>query len=211
MELEGKVVSGLAVVQGDQVVKLDKYGGVHVSQTVPDRVALARANRIYGGNAFAGTAKAPVATLPTTSPEWAIYNGEPDGGKSFLMLAAGVTLISGTPDIYVAIVGAVTLARQTTVPSLYASAIVESLSGGSKATKGVLANNPTLTGGTPAWVLLKVAYGAAGAVVGFGVTDDDLEKKGFLVPPGGMFCLEVFASAGTTALYSPSFVWAEVD
>src|SRR3990167_1629262 len=55
-------------------VRLSQHRSVFMQQVEPKYMEFARARRLYGANTGAGTAKAPVTAVPTTTATWVIYN-----------------------------------------------------------------------------------------------------------------------------------------
>lgn len=184
-------------------------GALHVVLAGAEYAEISARGEVYAANAFAGTAKAPVVAPPTTSPEWALWNGHPT--KSMVILSASAVLISGTSGVGLALLGAVTGAEQLEATMAeYASSVVGSLSGAQNDSKARIVNNPTIVGGTPAWDTLAAKDMLAQDAVGLGLVADNL-KGAFVVPPKFAFGFEVLGETGTTALYAPSFRFALVD
>jgi len=213
--LEGIVERLSRKSEGASKARLTYNGGLAVDQVAPPKAELGLARRRFGAVVGNGaTFIAPVTAVPTTTATFMLYNGEPDGGRVLSIETVGHFLASGTADANGALIGAVTLARQTTVPGAYASTVLSSLSGGPVDSKAVLANAHTITGGQPAWIPLPYVgansiaadantIGAAG-----GVANVDGE---FNVPPGHGFAITLVAGAGSTPLYGFSVTWAELD
>lgn len=192
-------------------VRLTGLGSQAIAVTEPSYVELNRANKIFGAVVGNGaTFKAPVTAVPTTTATWAIWNGEPDGGKSYVILQAGFFLASGTAAVGASLIAAVSNIRHAT-QSAYASTVIHSMGGGGKTTKAVLANAVTIAGTQPPWVQLA-ADGSltAAATIGQGLVARDLGGL-YLVRPGGVFALDVLSGTGTTALYGVSVIWAELE
>ena len=163
--------------------------------------------RIFAGNTFAGTAKAPVVAPPTTSPEWMLWNGEGAGGKKYVILEAACTLISGTTGLGLALLGGVGKIPETANPTAYASSVIASTGGSNAVTNARIVNNATLLS-TPAYHVLAQQDQTAVDGLGLGLVAK-LEGK-YAIPPGYGFALEVFGETGTTALFAVSFVWIEM-
>ena len=169
---------------------------------------LAATRSVFSGNTFAGTAKAPVAAPPTTSPEWMLWNGEAAGGKSYVMLEASCVSISGTLGLGLAIMGGVGTIAETVNPTAYASSVIAGTAGSVGTSNARIVNNPTILS-TPAYHTLATRDQVSAVSVGSGLTADLAGK--YIVPPGFGFAFEVVAPAGTNALFAVSFVWAQLQ
>tara|TARA_Y100000310_G_scaffold176492_1_gene176630 strand:- start:3369 stop:4031 length:663 start_codon:yes stop_codon:yes gene_type:complete len=201
--------------EGENAISQSFSGGVRVDQVGPPKAELGLARRRFGAVVGNGaTFIAPVTAYPTTTATFMLYNGEPDGGRVLSIETASFFQASGTSDANGILIGAVTLARQTTVPGAYANTVLSSLSGGPVDSKAVLANNHTITGGQPAW--LPLPYHGSNAIAAD--ADDIGSHQGvakvdgeFNVPPGHGFALVLVAGAGSTPLYGYGVTWAELD
>ena len=208
MNLEGVVrqVGARFGVGTERQVAFDEQGGLLVSQLGLKYGALARNNRLFGATFGTGTALAPITATPTTAVDWDLYNGEPDGGRDLYVVQVGAHVVSGTAGLGMSILGCVSLARQTTVPTDYASSIKTSLCGGPFDSKAIFDATHTLTGGTPAWITLASRDQVSAVTLG-GLT---AQVDGFMkVPPGHIAGFSVLAPVGTTALFGLDIVWAE--
>lgn len=197
-------------LSGDQLFGLDEFGSLSVSQYLPKYARLVAAGKVYAFDMHAGTAKAPVTAAPTTSPEWGLYNASPT--ETMVVLRAGCTLKSGTAGLGLALMMASALGPQTAVSADVASAIKTCLDGSKRVPDVYLTNNPTLIGGTPAWVTLQTTKVNTVATdsVGDGL-EADVDGMFIARPNGGMVALEVVGETGTSALYTVSFVVAMLE
>ena len=204
------VVRRIQRLTGDHQVGLDEFGAVSVSHVLPKYARLAAAGRLFAVDMHAGTAKAPVVAVPTTSPEWGLYNASQS--ETLVVLKAACTLKSGTAGLGLALVGAAALGPQTAVSSDYSGAIKTCLDGSTRKPEFYLTNNPTLSGGTPAWAVLETTKVNTVATdsVGDGLVAD-LDGAIIARPNGGMAAFEVVGEVGTTALFSVSFIVAMLD
>ena len=210
MDLVGTVrqIGARIGVGTERTVNLDEQGALLVSQLGLKYGALARNNRIFGATFGTGTAIAPVQAVPTTAAAWSVYNGEPDGGRDLYIIQAAAHSVSGTLGLGLALLGCVSLARQTTVPTDYASSIKSSLCGGAFDSKALFDQDHTITGGTPAWMTLAARSQVSAVEVGSGLV---APVDGFMkVPPGHIAGFTVLAPVGTTALFGVSAIWAEL-
>ena len=195
---------------GDHKPSLDEYGNSVVSMGLPPYARLAAAGKLFVYDMHAGTAKAPVVAMPTTSPEWGLYNASPT--DTCVVLQIGCSLKSGTAGLGLALVCAAAKGPQTVVSSAYTSSIVSCCDGSQRTPDAFLTNNPTLIGGTPAWHVWDATEVNTVATdsVGDGLVAD---IQGALVarPNGGMVAWEVVGETGTTALFSVSVLFAMLD
>ena len=177
------------------------------SQILPVYAELARRGALFAIDAHAGTAIAPVVAAPTTSPSWGLYNYSID--RRMYLLDVAVTLKSGTAGLGLAMMVATAIGPQTQDASDYAGTIKSALDGSGNTPPIVLADNPTLIGGTPAWVVVENSKlnEVATDSVGGGLVAK-LDGKFVAMPRGGMVALEVVGETGTTALFTPSFLVA---
>ena len=190
-------------------LKASRDGDLRVAQYLPKYAMLCAAGKVFGFDTTGGTAAIPVVAAPTTSPQWAIYNANPSGGAHLVLIAVAATLESGTAGLGCCIMVASAKGAQTAVTSNATSCVASCLDGTSKTPNAYITSNPTLVGGTPAWMTME-AYDQIGSDgVGEGIVAwcDGL----FIAPPGGLLCAEVVAETGTTAKYDLSFIVAEVD
>ena len=195
---------------GDHPVGLDEFGNVTISKGLPDYARLCAAGKLFAIDMHAGTAKAPVVAVPTTSPEWGLYNYSPN--ETMVVLEAACTIKSGTQGLGLALMGAAALGKQTEVTADYASTIKSCLDGSKDVPDVYLGNNPTLLGGTPAWHVLANDPGnlIASVNIGSGLVakvDGKLQAR----PNGGMAAFEVVGPTGTAALFTVSFIIAMLD
>lgn len=188
----------------------DEFGNLAVSDFLPKYARLVAAGKVFAVDMHAGTAKAPVVAAPTTSPEWMLYNTS--ATDSLVLLHAACTLKSGTAGLGLALMAASAKGAQTAVTSNYSGTIINCLDGSSRTPDAFLTNNPTLIGGTPAWSVIAatavntVATDSVGD--GFSVWTDGLFQAR---PGGGGICLEVVGETGTTALYTISMIFAQIN
>ena len=185
----------------------DELGALLTSQAGLKYGFLARNDRVYAATFGTGTALAPVTATPTTAADWDLYNGEPDGGRDLYVIQVAAHLVSGTAGLGVNLIGCVSLARQTTIPTDYTNSIKSRLSGGQFDSKAVFDATHTITGGTPAWVTLASRDQVSAVSLG-GLT---AQVDGMMrVPPGHIAAFSVLAPVGTTALFGLDLIWAEI-
>ena len=210
MEISGVIRRIAAGLSGKQPVGLDEFGNLSFSKALPDYARLAAAGKLFAVDMHAGTGKAPAIAAPTTSPEWGLYNASPT--ETLVVLEAAFTLKSGTNGLGLALMGASALGPQTAVSADYTGTIKTCLDGSKKAADFYLTNNPTLIGNTPALHILAADDGStiAQVQVGSGLVRD-VAGKYIARPNGGMVAFEVISLAGSTPLFTVSFIVAMLE
>jgi hypothetical protein len=209
MIFEGLVRRIQTIGGGNAQPSLDEFGGSVVSKLLPDYARLCAAGKVFAVDMSAGTAKAPVTAYPTTSPEWGLYNSSTK--ESLVPLHVAATLISGTAGLGLSIAMATAIGDQTLVSADYAGTIKTCLDGSQRKPDAFLANNPTLVGGTPAWVALegtKVNSVATNSVADSLVADP---KGMFVARPKGAIGIEVVGETGTSALFAVQVIFAMLE
>ncbi len=213
-ELEGIVRKVTEVIGlGRRTLTLGDYGEAVASQLLPPYAKLVASGQVFILEALGSTGKAPVQAAPALSPEWGVYNANPDGGKSLVLIMAGVSLISGTSALGIGIWVGSALGPQTVVSTDYATgatAVKTCADGTQRKPQAFLTNNPTLIGGTPAYMTIAGSFDTTTtSTVGSSIMG---WADGLIVaPPKGIIVLEVGAPTGSTALFAPFFVVAEVQ
>jgi hypothetical protein len=202
-------VKGLRVDSGstETDVKVSKSGSLYVSQFLPPFALLNKAGKLFGFDTSGGTAKAPVNAMPTTSPEWGIYNSSTT--DYLILLQVGVTSVSGTLGLGLAVVVGAAVGIQTVVAADYSGATKTCMNGSGATPRAFVTNNPTLIGGTPSWVTIDCQNQTSAIAVGSGVVGrvDGL----VMCPPGGLIGIEVVGLTGTTALFAVNGVFAQIE
>jgi hypothetical protein len=167
--------------------------------------------RLYGGALI--TALAPVATLPTTAAQFAIWNGEPQGGKTYYFTGLGFTGIASAAAVIVE------------------QLLVHICPGNQPLIAGTAAKGPIAVDGNPvrtsnAQVLGAVTLSAVQAAAGFwhpagpafnsGAATATISGGGWMnvngvyqLPPGGILSLAVLCSAAASATNLISATWSE--
>lgn len=209
MDLKGIVRKIGRIGDGEYALGLDEHGNITVSKGLPDYARLAAQGFLYAFDTHAGTAKAPVVAMPTTSPEWGLYNDDPD--CVLIPVEIACTLKSGTAGLGLSLVVATAIGKQTAVAANYTGAIVSATDGSKDQPNAYITNNPTLVGGTPAWHVMDATR--VNTVATDSVGDGLIAKCNgmFSAPPSGMVAFEVVGETGTTALFSVSGIFAMVN
>lgn len=183
-------------------IRQTEYSSLAVQQAEPPGLELARAGLRYaGGCQVVASALAPVQAIPTTGGALALYNTEPDGGKSIVVESVSVSLASGTPGTGFALYCGLSQGRLVTAPSAaanYGSAPIGKSQG--KSTIALWATTFTLAGSPKWWAVIAGPTGGASASVGDGGTRDLGGRV--VIPPGHALAFTVMSAAGTTPLFA---------
>jgi hypothetical protein len=191
--------------------RLTGLGSLAIGQVEFPNLELSRTSRRFvGGNQVIANGFAPSTTIPTTTGNATLFNGEAAGGKIYALDYVNYWLGSGTAAAGATIMAGVT---RGTITAPTAATNWSSIGLNPNATtKAIWATNPTLTVGglNPVWIGLTGSQQAAAANVGQGVNGQPLPWP-FLIPPGYAIAFAVFSGAGTTPLYGISVSWAELE
>uniref|UniRef100_A0A6M3J3P0 Uncharacterized protein n=1 Tax=viral metagenome TaxID=1070528 RepID=A0A6M3J3P0_9ZZZZ len=187
-------------------LKATRDGELRVVQYLPVYAQLCAAGKVFGIETTAGTAKAPVAVMPTTTATWSLYNANTTA--SLVVIKVALASISGTLGLGGAIIGTVPIGDQTAVTSNYSGAIVGCMDGTAKTPSAYIANATTLIGTQSPWNVLSSRDMLAVIGVGAGMVAN--VNGMMVVPPLGSAGFDVLAPVGTTALFAISIVFAEV-
>jgi len=184
--------NGVGMATNQQLELLVAQGSVANEETV-------RAGRAFYVNTT--TAVASVVALPTTAVSLALYNNEPDGGKSGIIdWVAAINIVAGAATGTSEIIANLGQVRETP-PTDAALAIKKAHGMGPGKDSRML----TIVGGTalPAatgiaaqWFPLGSAVGKTGAVA-VGVSIFIPVDGRFIVPPGRYFALHTFSDIVT--------------
>lgn len=158
------------------------------------------------------TAVAPVAAIPTTAAQFALWNGEPAGGKTYTITSVGFTgAASAAAALVEQLLVHCALAVQPIISGTAAKGPVstDGIQGGSRA---LALSAVTLTASQVAsgvWhpVGPSVNGGAATATISMGSYQ---QVRGlYLLPPGGLLSLAVLCSAAGSATNQMFVTWEE--
>lgn len=188
-------------------LRQDEYANLIVSQGLPKYTDLVLNGKMYSGSSAAGTARAPVAALPTTAAAFGVYNGS-SGSIHLIMIKAYTWLVAGTKGLGSAFAVAVDTAAQGTALTLYSGALVKNMGPTNGTAAGIFVGGATMDN-TPGWAIVAAGDTLATNSIGpgFAVDLDGL----YIVPPGGVFAMSVIDEAGSVPLYGMGCVWAEVN
>lgn len=190
--------------EGDQRLSLNNGGEMVVSQSLLAKAQLASACDSWSMMIPTGSAFTNVANMPTTRAELLLYNGEPGGGKSYVIDQIGflsltsVTAASGVTIIYQVNVSAVTdeplVLINSPIGNVYNGRAQRDL-----ALTTMVANKWTPLAATPAGAAASIGLGVVAEVNG-----------GIILRPG--YTLGVNAVLGTaTGTSLMSISWHEVN
>ncbi len=192
--------------QPSQNLQLTSQGGALIGLGLPLNAEVVRLGNSYVGGTT--TAIAPVAAIPTTAAHLSIFNGEPAGGKSYIIQRASfVCVVSAAAAIVQQL-----LCCQTTVAVTSITGTTglgpKSLSGRtSNSAATVLSAVTIVNNGVWHPIGPSVNGAAATATIGMGA---DWDANGlYVIPPGGQFCLAVLCSAAGSCTNQIYCTWHE--
>ena len=210
MRLEAEVRRLNQRKSGEVLPSLDEFGNLSISQGLPKWARLAASGQLFTIDMSAGTAIAPVTAAPVASPQWGLYNADPR--LCLVPVKVSISLTSGTAGLGLAVMGAAALGPQTVVSADYASTTKTCNDGSKRAPNIYLDSNPTLMGGTPAWITLENTKLSDLATVSIGAgLSYDIDGLFIARPTGGMVAFEVVGPTGTTALFDIQIVVAMLE
>lgn len=166
------------------------------------------------GNSYVGgttTAPVPVAVIPTTVAQFVVWNGEPTGGKSYVIHRVGYTcsVSAGAALVQQMLVSVQTVAQ--VVPTGTGALGPKSLSGRVSTSNATVLSAVTLSAFNGLWhpIGTSVNTNAATATIGVG---GDFDCNGlYVIPPGGVFCCSVLCSAANSTQNQIFVTWSEVQ
>jgi len=210
MKFEGliKRLSKQANSDAPTAVRLSALGSQAVTQVeAPNTERASAGRRFMGGTQVIASGIAPVSAIPTTTATLALFNTEPDGGKSLVIDQIGMFLGSGTAAAGATLLATVTVGKPT-APSAASNYSSQSCSGrGTSIARWATAL--TIPAGS-AWIQVSSSFQLATANVGQGDMPSGF-LGGLVVPPGYALGLAILSGAGTTPLYSVSATWGELE
>lgn len=195
---------------GEEIdLKCSRDGDLRIAQYLPPYAMLAAAGKIFAFDSSAGTAKAPVIAVPTTTATWSLYNSAAGGGTSLVILKVAMVTAEGVTGLGGAIIGTVAVSEQTAETAKYTSSIVSCMDGSAKQPNAFLANATTLIGTQSVWMVLAAGTVAAGTYVGQGLVADVAGMM--VVPPHGCAAFDFVSPAGSSPLYDIHILAAQVQ
>lgn len=213
MRIEGVVRRFFKQANSDApaTARFTSQGSFPVAPVEPPNAEAARAGRRFGGGCqIIANGIAPVTAIPTTTATLALYNGEEDGGASYLIDRLNFWLGSGTPTAGATLMVAESAGPIATVPTAMATGYeAASLSGSSSGTKALFATAVTLPL-NPTWVGILSTFQLAAANVGQGDGWAQLDG-GILIRPRRALGIAILSGTGTSPLYGVSVQWTELE
>jgi len=203
--VRGKSTGNYAEGQADQQFEMNNRGDMCVVQALPERTELVRMGSSYFS---VGTGVAPVTAIPSTGAHFSLWNGEADGGKSYIIDAVGTVITtSAGAAINLGICGQLNLGKVTNPAGAVA---IKSLSG--KLNYGGLGNckaSVTVTNDS-AWLPLGNTVVCANTANLMLNVHYELYGR-IIIPPGGLFSLVSLCNAAGSAVCTPYMIWHEVQ
>jgi len=193
----------------EKEISLGLQRDLHISKLLPDYATLVNEGLVW--TVGQATATAAVTSLPTLTAGISLYNSEPDGGKSYVILKVGANQVgNGAAQASWHLAHLINVEKPTTIPTAdILAASIKNL----KARAGQYSGKAIVDlGATVIDDLWKPVGNSTGTVVvSLSGTAIEVPINGMvIVPPGGMYSLEAIASATgiTVRMY---FVWAEIQ
>jgi hypothetical protein len=200
--------SGVEVTQ-----QCNNRGDQLIAQGLPPLTELVRMGVVWSMRLATASAVNAIVALPTTTALIQLYNGEPAGGKSYVMLNAwGGFIVSAAAATQISLIAQVTpspLGASTAPTHSATTTLLTSRSGKSNYTgnaKRAISQTNFFTDG---WDVIGYSSSSSTANIGLGAYAD--LNGGIIIPPGGSFGLNVLAGTTNTAGVLCGCTWAEVQ
>lgn len=190
----------------EQAIRLSQQRSLFADQFEPTYMELARIKRLYAANSGSGTAKVPVAALPTTAAAWGLYN--PAGsGRMLVVLQASCFSISGTIVEGMALILGMS-ATKPTAPTAFTNSVNNPIVPGSQTAAGIFAGGVTIV--APTWSVHAAKSNISAISVGNGLKANLYGM--YVVEPGHMLSGSVLGVVGAgSPRFGFGFIWAELD
>ena len=194
----------------DEQPQLNNRGEQIVSAGLPPLAQLASLGNSYWASTT--TAAAPVIAIPTTAALIGLWNGEPAGGKSYIIDSLFVVQVAVTAAIQnVGILANIALQRvDTALANTIAPRNMYSTlpyRGRGRVAVGITLD--AANGIAANWMPMGTTAAPAGSLQIGTVVDCDV-KGGIIIPPGGQLALSAIAGAATASSIQIGFRWHEV-
>lgn len=197
--------------EGEGQLAINTRGDLSVVQGLPPRAELVRLGKSWNASIPTGSAFAPVAAWPTTLANIILYNGEPAGGKTYVIdraWAAAITTIAAASSFALL---AQNVGNQPTVAAPANNAAVLKTSSNCRNNydgnaRLAIANSAFAIASQ--WDVIAAMAASPSASIGAS-TYADLYGA-YVVPPGGVFCLNVVASTAAGTMIQ-GLSWHEVQ
>ena len=189
-------------------LEVTNRGSLYVAQDLPAMADLVNSGVVWSGGE--ATLVASVIAPPTTTAQISLYNNEPEGGRSYLVLR-DYAIIGAVPAglSQAGLSHCIHKDKPTTRPTAdIAAASITNM----RARTGPYIGNAIIDlGATVADDLWKpLGYSILNAVSGVGWQLDVWLDSLVILPPGGLYSIAVVASS-TTVTTRAGFTWAEVQ
>lgn len=193
----------------DEQFHINSRGDQLVAQALPPLTELVRLGDSW--QVSTSSAIAPLTALPTTNCGLAIWNGEPAGGKSYVIdsVAASEIVVDATQSNCTALF---VMNNKTPVAAITdAGLAIRSLSGRTYGGKArTLLTGTTIT--NDGWFPAGNSVAPAPAVAGSAWKQTDVQLNGlYIVPPGGQFNLHAVKVAATAGQMIFTIRWHEIQ
>lgn len=194
-----------------QKPRLTGLGSLAVGPVESPQLELARAGRRFvGGLQIIANGFSPATAIPTAQPNVCLWNGEPDGGKTYAIDFAGFWLVSGTPAAGATLMAGVTRGKITGPTAATGfSTIGLNPSSPTNSRWGSLVTL-TVNALNPVYAAILSTFQLAAANLGQGDSPTALPFP-LLVPPGYACGFDVLSGAGASPKYGLSLGWGEVE
>lgn len=186
-------------------LRVTDLGSLAVANAEPSFTEVLRAGlRFVGGVQVIADGFAPLATIPTTTASACLFNGENQGGRSYLVDCITVAIGLTAPTTGHIVFAGLSNGR-ITAPSAATNYSSQSASGGTRSTKAIWGTGITFPAGT-AWINVQASPVITAAGIG-GENGTVLTR--FLIPP--QFALGFAVLATTSAEHLIHASWSELE
>lgn len=193
----------------DEQFHLNSRGDQIIAQGLPELTEIVRLGESW--QVILSTGVAPLTGVPTTTAALVLWNGEPAGGKSYVIDSAGcvdnaVDATQSNMSTLFVMVGKPPVAAPTD-----AALVIRSLSGRTYGGRARTVVNPA-TVVNDGWFPAGTSAPAAAAAAGSGWKALDWALKGmYIIPPGGSFNVHNVKVAATATQGLMFIRWHEVQ
>jgi hypothetical protein len=187
---------------GEAQAHINPRGDALVAFGLPAAAEIVRMGESYG--VVQATAVAPVAALPTTTAQVSLWNGEADGGKSYVIDSLFCSVVvSAASATSIGFAGMINKGR---VAAMVADLTPFGLAGHNYAGKGRVDLAATVV--DDGWHAIGNSITGAASQIGQTV---DVPLNGlYIIPPGGAFSMAVLANTASTITVKMGLRWHEI-
>lgn len=188
---------------GQAQAHVNSRGDSLVALGLPPLAEVVRMGESYG--VVQASAVAPVVALPTATAQVSLWNGEPDGGKSYVIDSVFATVVvSAGAATGIGLAGMLNKGR---VSAMTADLTPFGLAGHAYAGKGKVDLAATVV--DDGWHPIGNSVVGPASQIGLNV---DVKVNGlYIVPPGGAFSIAALANTVTTITVKMGIRWHEVQ